>query len=307
MAMRITHAEQLPGVREALTSRRPVQYKDITEVHAGLISLWQALTERDARPTWWPESLSATGMLLDLAQSEDFQVTEEMWKLIADRVERAPSVDHLTLDADSGFCDRGFALREQWLSADRRSGYVAFTWVKRRSGWLLTGYEWARKIDEHTYMRLPMVTATVLWPFGMSLVDVINSPTLVAGTANTAIAGTAAFALFFFGLIRERLHSFKRGAPKPDYTGTGIPPAPLSIYRQDSVRIVELRRVDPADTSHHEHGKHVDWSHRWEVKGHKRTYRRGRPDEYTVHIQPYVKGPKDKPLIRKQVTYHVSR
>lgn len=54
-------------------------------------------------------------------------------------------------------------------------------------------------------------------------------------------------------------------------------------------------------------GRQVDWSHRWWVKGHWRTYHvgPGRKEERPVYIQPFIKGPDDKPLAPPSETVRV--
>lgn len=59
-----------------------------------------------------------------------------------------------------------------------------------------------------------------------------------------------------------------------------------------TVQVVKLRRAEYV-----QHGSvDVDWSCRWMVRSHWRTYNRGLGDERTVLIPSYIKGPDDKPL-----------
>lgn len=63
---------------------------------------------------------------------------------------------------------------------------------------------------------------------------------------------------------------------------------------EPQVQVVRLRRVEYIRPSGD--GVAVDWSCRWLVRSHWRTYNRGLADERTVLIPMYEKGPADKPL-----------
>lgn len=72
------------------------------------------------------------------------------------------------------------------------------------------------------------------------------------------------------------------------------------------VTIVTLRRNDhgePVEPSH------IEWQHRWRVRGHKRTIRDRQTGEikYTTYVHPYVKGPADKPIIETRKVYDLKR
>jgi hypothetical protein len=56
-----------------------------------------------------------------------------------------------------------------------------------------------------------------------------------------------------------------------------------------------------------EDGAVIMWSHRWRVREHTRTYHRGTPDERTITIESYIKGPENMPLLEKDVVYRLSR
>lgn len=88
-------------------------------------------------------------------------------------------------------------------------------------------------------------------------------------------------------------------------------PEPLSRMSRSmqdevrKVRIVDVREIvhDGADAGHGHTGPHRPYSHRFIVSGHWREqpYGPNRSKRRRVWIAPYVKGPKDKPLVLKDV------
>lgn len=74
-----------------------------------------------------------------------------------------------------------------------------------------------------------------------------------------------------------------------------------------TVQFVTLRkRQYPHQTDGEVH--HLNWACQWWVSGHWRVYDRGTPLERAVWIEPYIKGPEDKPLkAPKETIYVVSR
>lgn len=96
--------------------------------------------------------------------------------------------------------------------------------------------------------------------------------------------------------------------------------APVHFRRGDFRRAARLRAYVPevvvADLRKIKHrrteestddGATIMWSHRWRVREHTRTYHRGQPDERTITIQSYVKGPEHLPLLDKDRVYRLSR
>jgi hypothetical protein len=64
---------------------------------------------------------------------------------------------------------------------------------------------------------------------------------------------------------------------------------------------VTLRRIEQR---HDTGNKLVDWSHRWIVQGHWRNQWYARAGEHRPKwIDPYPKGPEDKPLVLKDKIY----
>ena len=88
-------------------------------------------------------------------------------------------------------------------------------------------------------------------------------------------------------------------------------PEPLSRMSRSmqdevrKVRIVDVREIvhDGDDAGHGHTGPHRPYSHRFIVSGHWREqpYGPNRSKRRRVWIAPYVKGPKDKPLVLKDV------
>jgi hypothetical protein len=74
------------------------------------------------------------------------------------------------------------------------------------------------------------------------------------------------------------------------------------------VRVVTLRRAKAHTPDDGEGPGFVEWSHRWLVTGHwRRTWNEKLHRERLTWINPYVKGPEDKPLIVKDTVYRLSR
>lgn len=73
------------------------------------------------------------------------------------------------------------------------------------------------------------------------------------------------------------------------------------------VTVIRLRReqAPPAEPGE----SHVEWSHRWITRGHWRwqPYGHGRSERRRIWIDPYVKGPADKPLVQSEKVYSLER
>lgn len=77
-----------------------------------------------------------------------------------------------------------------------------------------------------------------------------------------------------------------------------------------NVNVIRLRRAAQHNNHNDDHiPAEVRWSCQWGVRGHWRTYkpRGARPDPLTVWVDPYVKGPADKPLKIKTNLFAVTR
>lgn len=74
-----------------------------------------------------------------------------------------------------------------------------------------------------------------------------------------------------------------------------------------TLKVVHWRREDARTSDPDSQAKHIDWSHQWDVRPHVRTYKRGTPEEYTVNISQYRKGPKNKPYIPKDILHIADR
>lgn len=74
----------------------------------------------------------------------------------------------------------------------------------------------------------------------------------------------------------------RKGNPVPDVSSVGVVELRRTVYRD---------RSDPKDR------QHIDWQHQWIVRGHwRKQWFPGKEKHSPVFIQPYVKGPDDKPL-----------
>jgi len=84
-------------------------------------------------------------------------------------------------------------------------------------------------------------------------------------------------------------------------------PRPAARTVSSSVRVVRLRRVHRPDRDLDE-PQAVDWSHRWMVSGHWRAqWYPSLNDHRLIYVNPYVKGPDDKPFVVKDVVFRVDR
>lgn len=109
-------------------------------------------------------------------------------------------------------------------------------------------------------------------------------------------------ALFLLESVNVRL---REGQPaEPGHRGAGVPSFEVVIR-------------EPTRSEHEPTAQTVDWSHRWEVRGHFKHFRKGavyesNPDRrieadgdsyVRVWCPPFVKGPANKPLIPKTHVY----
>jgi hypothetical protein len=76
-----------------------------------------------------------------------------------------------------------------------------------------------------------------------------------------------------------------------------------------TLNVVRLRRAAYVQRSDQPAGMHpVDWRYRWIVRGHWRMQPYPSIDDYKqIWIDPYVKGPEDKPLIKRKTIMDVAR
>jgi hypothetical protein len=74
------------------------------------------------------------------------------------------------------------------------------------------------------------------------------------------------------------------------------------------VTVVKLRRAKYVDTDYLGE-RHVDWSHRWLVRGHWRNQAcgPGRTQRQRIWIPSHIKGPEDKPLVQSEKVYRLDR
>lgn len=68
------------------------------------------------------------------------------------------------------------------------------------------------------------------------------------------------------------------------------------------IRTVVLRL---RESSHSDNARHVDWQHKWIVSGHwRKQWFPSRQENRPIYIEPYIKGPDDKPLLEQRETIY---
>lgn len=128
------------------------------------------------------------------------------------------------------------------------------------------------------------------------------------GRINPEHAHLRRFLYTFFHLISARIHTVKmprKAARRAERQFKANPPP-----NYGDIRVITLRRsttrASIPDDFNEEEGR--EWSHRWMVSGHWRNqwYKKEQVHR-PIWIEPYVKGPEDKPLIIKDTLYDVKR
>lgn len=117
--------------------------------------------------------------------------------------------------------------------------------------------------------------------------------------AKAALRVLATFLLF----IQQELLEVHKQPPRDMPRVTGAVPT----TEPPTVNIIRLRRVrhDTAPTDH----RNVQWNYQWMVRGHWRQqpYGPGRTQTHTIWINPYTKGPDDKPLRVRTDVFAIER
>jgi hypothetical protein len=75
-----------------------------------------------------------------------------------------------------------------------------------------------------------------------------------------------------------------------------------------ALQVIRLRRADNGPVQPSDNPKHVDWRFRWIVVGHWRWWwfeSEGRRRQ--IWVNPYVKGPEDRPLLKRKSVFAVER
>lgn len=116
------------------------------------------------------------------------------------------------------------------------------------------------------------------------------------GGRNGVLADALAFAWSFSA--EPRIACTGRGS-----WGGGAMPRRLSAKDVAAVKVVELRR--PPKGKHEGCGDAIEHSHRWIVSGHYRNQAcgSGHRDRKRIWVPPFVKGPADKPLVKKDTVF----
>lgn len=73
------------------------------------------------------------------------------------------------------------------------------------------------------------------------------------------------------------------------------------------VQIIRWRKEEPVPQTHpaDSNSEGREYQYQWDVRPHTRTYRRGTPEEFTIHIKGYRKGPADKPYKAPNVVVNI--
>lgn len=128
------------------------------------------------------------------------------------------------------------------------------------------------------------------------------------GTVNPEHASFRRLIYSFFHLISARIYTVKlpRAARRRAERQLANPPPHYGDIRVVTLRRSTTRASAVPEGLTEEEGR--EWSHRWMVSGHWRNqwYKREQVHR-PIWIEPYVKGPEDKPLVIKDTLYDVKR
>lgn len=182
------------------------------------------------------------------------------------------------------------ALAEELLLADRARGHINDPdWGEIRSG-LRRLYDWG-------VQHAPVYTSG--WGFGLSWDPALREESYVLTPAGEF---ERRFWLTTFRTLAEEVMApvlVPRAARRR---------AGRLLSKVPDVVVADLRRVKyPVKEQRLTDGSTVMWSHRWKVRGHQRTLHRGTPQERTIWVREYEKGPEGAPLIEKDRVYRLAR
>lgn len=137
-------------------------------------------------------------------------------------------------------------------------------------------------------------TNTITWFTDQHIPEMFDKEVLQKGTVEEKRSPLAAFLVTIWRLcqqsIASRLVEEPQRAARRRMTRAHLPVSPITI--------INLRRVSGGE--HEETG--VDWQHRWVVRGHwrRQPYKEnGEVIHRYIYINPYLKGPEDKPLLHR--------
>lgn len=148
-------------------------------------------------------------------------------------------------------------------------------------------------------------------PEGVDRAYVLRQPScpddeeMVASAVSMTLRALGAYQLFSdpttaddSAIVVER-----RRVPIPPKAKKGAVKLPRS-----SVSVIDVRRDQQVRYVGEAGHRKVEHDHRWEVRGHYRRQRvgKGRAEEKVVWIEPQVRGPEDKPLVRKSHVYRIA-
>jgi hypothetical protein len=289
--------------------------RDVVEVHARLVAALPAHAdalamgldhERSGRRSDYLGRLAAQ-VTDSLRHAEIFLITSDMLVLLDHAARQLPDFE---LAESDPLASDGFVLFANTIDVPISRGAVwpitGFAWYHAergadtsstdpRRGILLT--LWSRPEDNDDFdpslgVEIPLVCLFgSWWWFGehwRSTADAQQWPAWVG----------AFFRLVASRVVREEGHHQSRAERRRGQRAGVVEPSP--------VRVITLReaahRADDIDADEADEGRRAPrWSHRWVVSGHWRqqwyaTEQRHAP----VWIDPYVKGPKDVPLVPKK-------
>ena len=148
-------------------------------------------------------------------------------------------------------------------------------------------------VEDNDVRRGGVVQGMVTMPWGMGLDEIIREGVAVNGIPYPEIT-TAKFRLAMASILLMQQPIMKRakgklGRAERRQWAQRTPSEPKEV------EFVYLRPSRYVRTDESE-SVGVDWSCRWWVRPHWRTYARGTVDEKKVYIWPYIKGPDGKPI-----------
>jgi hypothetical protein len=158
----------------------------------------------------------------------------------------------------------------------------------------------------YLYSRAMPLPRFALWEFGTTIAESYER-LLRKGVENTVGIKESFFEVLrlfaaFWHLIQQPIaHVSEERAPRQVHKRAER----AGIEKKDSIRVVTLRRlrVEREDSETGEK-REIEWDHRWIVTGHWRNqFYRSLNTHRLIWINPYVKGPEDKPLVVGQKAY----
>ena len=298
---------------------------------------WDDTGKREAERTkQWPQVLRTTQ--LAVAQAEVYRVTPEMTHVIEAMAASMPGIEQIQRREEvASPC--GLVFFERPLPViDVRGERQLLHWLlwapitigeHNDAGWMLAGFNdisiepdqvMTRLFARNGYFDAAEYRGRMgRWsPMGVEFVVVSQrvGPAVVQAPSYTdpyaddpdvpPVIGSGTnhvrYVVALWTLLTQDVTDLTQEHPRKRRRRTGIMPIPTP----ERVTVVRLRHRNPG---HHEGPSPVLWSHRWLVRGHPRQqrYGPGRSQVRTIWIQPFVKGPADKPFVVTKKIYSLER